>query len=372
MVEIRKVNPNDKAEIHRFIQFPYTLYRKDSYWVPPLAPELRNALEKNHPFFQHSFADFFLAIRDGSVVGQIAAMENTRANAFRDEKTAFFGFFEVIEDETVSKCLFDTVFEWAKTRGLNRVIGPRGLIGADSGGILVEGFDHRPALNVPYNLSYYDSFIMKSGLIKDTDHLSGYLPGNHVIPERIERIAKKIQQKRGYEIKSFSSKGEMRQWVPQVQQAHRKAFENTYTFYPPTDEEMESISNSIISVAHPSLIKLLLKNDEAIGFIFAYHDISPAIQKSKGRIWPFGWIQILLERRKNDWVNINGVGLLPEYQGLGGNAILYTAIDKSIKSFGFNHIDIVQVNETNFSSFHDMEAIGVQWYKRHRSYQRSL
>ena len=372
MIEIIKVNNADKKAIRIFLKFPFKLYQKNPYWVPPLVPDLRNALEKKHPFFQHSFADFFLAIKNRNVVGQIAAMENTRANAFRGEKTGFFGFFEVVEDEAVSKCLFDAVIEWAKTRGLNRVIGPRGLIGTDSGGILVEGFDHRPALNVPYNLPYYDSFIINSGFTKDTDHLSGYLPGDHVIPERIERISKKIQQKRGYLIKSFSTKDEMRQWVPKVQEAHRKAFENTHTFYPPTDDEMEAISNSIISVAHPSLIKLLLKDEEVIGFIFAYHDISPALQKSEGRIWPFGWIHILLERRKNEWANINGVGLLPEYQGLGGNAILYTAIDESIKSFGFNHIDIVQVNETNFSSFHDMEAIGVQWYKRHRSYQRSL
>lgn len=372
MIEIIQIDPREKKEIQHFIQFSFKLYQDNDLWVPPLIPDLKNALKKQHPFFQHSNADFFIAMRDGRVVGHIAAMENTRANDFRGEKTAFFGFFEVIEDETVSLKLFDVVFDWTKVRGLNKIIGPRGLIGADSGGILVEGFDHRSALNVPYNLPYYDSFIKKSGFSKDTDHLSGYLPGNHIIPERIQRISRKIQERRGFEIKSFSSKQEMRQWVPKVQQAHRKAFETTHSFYPPTDEEMESISNSIITVAHPSLIKLLLKEEEVIGFIFAYHDISPALQKSKGRIWPLGWVQILRERRKNDWANINGVGLLPEYQGLGGNTILYTAIDQSIKAFGFKHIDVVQVNETNFSSFHDMEAIGVQWYKRHRSYQRDL
>ena len=216
MIKIDKIDPQDKIGIKHFIKFPFKLYQNTTTWVPPLIPDLQNTLKKQHPFFQHSNADFFLATREGKVVGQIAAMENTRANDFRGEKTAFFGFFEVIEDEKVSRKLFDTVLDWAKARGLNKVIGPRGLIGADSGGILVEGFDHRPALNVPYNLPYYDSFIKKSGLSKDTDHLSGYLPGDHIIPERIQRISKKIQERRGFEIKSFSSKQEMRQWVPEV------------------------------------------------------------------------------------------------------------------------------------------------------------
>ena len=122
----------------------------------------------------------------------------------------------------------------------------------------------------------------------------------------------------------------------------------------------------------PNEALFLFSSVSLVGFIFAYHDISAGIQKAKGRIWPYGWYHILKERNRNDWVNINGVGMLPNFQGLGGNAILYTEIDKSVKSFGFKHIDIVQVNETNFSSYHDMEAIGVQWYKRHRSYKREL
>ncbi len=278
----------------------------------------------------------------------------------------------MVEDLNVAFNLFQIAFDWAKSNGLTQIIGPRGLIGSDSGGILVEGFEHRPALGVPYNLPYYDDFITAAGFIKDTDHLSGYLRGDHILPERIVKIADKIKKRRGYWIKRFQTKNEMRAWIPKVQAVHREAFEGTHTFYPPTDEEMNSIASTLISVADPALIKLIMKGETVIGFIFAYHDISPGIKKGKGRIWPFGWYHILKERNKNEWVNINGVGMLPAYQGLGGNAILYVEIDKSVKSFGFKHVDIVQVNETNFPSFHDMEAIGVQWYKRHRSYKRDL
>jgi hypothetical protein len=128
----------------------------------------------------------------------------------------------------------------------------------------------------------------------------------------------------------------------------------------------------IISVADPSLIKLVMKGDDVVGFIFSYHDVSAGLQKARGRLWPFGWFHILRDRKKTDWVNVNGVGLLPEYQGLGANTILYIEVAKSIQAFDFVHADIVQVNENNFASRSDMENMGVNWYKRHRNYKRDL
>jgi hypothetical protein len=369
---IHKVDPAYKQDIDKFVRFPFDLYKDKPQWVPPFISEMRDSIGHKHPFFEHSEADFFIAEEKNKVIGRIAVLENQRANQFRGTNTAFFGFFEVIEDLEVAEKLFKVTFDWARSRGLGRIIGPRGLIGSDSGGILVEGFEHRAALGVPYNLPYYDRFIQSNGFAKDTDHLSGYLPGDHQIPERIRQIAEKIKKRRGYWIKSFHTKDEMRAWVPKVQAVHRDAFAGTHTFYPPTDAEMKVIADTIISVADPSLIKLVMKDQEVIGFIFAYHDISAGLQKARGRLWPLGWYYILKERNRNDWVNINGVGLLPEYQGRGGNTLLYTELDKSVKAFGFKHIDVVQVNETNFTSFNDMEAIGVRWYKRHRSYWRDL
>jgi GNAT superfamily N-acetyltransferase len=371
-MQIYIIDPSNKRDIHKFVRFPFELYQYTSQWVPPFVNEMEQSVKKQHPFFQHSEADFFLAEHGGKVVGRIAVMNNRRANQFRGTQTAFFGFLEMVDDADVALGLFAAAFEWARQRGLDQIIGPRGLIGSDSSGILVEGFEQRAALSVPYNFPYYDAHIKAAGFSKDTDHLSGYLPGGHFVPERIKRIAGKVKERRGYWIKSFKSKDKMRAWVPQVQAVHREAFEGTHTFYPPTDEEMQSIAETLIAVADPSLIKLVMKGQDVIGFIFAYHDISAGLQKAKGRFWPFGWYHILKERKRAEWVNINGVGMLPQYQGMGGNAILYTELEKSIHAFGFKHMDIVQVNETNFESFNDMEAIGVQWYKRHRSYKRDL
>lgn len=371
-MNIQRIAPKNIRDIRKFIHFPFELYESIPQWVPSFVSDMEDSLKQKHPFFNHSEAEFFIAAEGRKVLGRIAVLNNKRANKFRGTKTAFFSFFDVVEDENVAFQLFQAAFDWARSYGLNKILGPRGLIGSDSGGILVDGFEHRPALGVPYNPPYYDKLIKKAGFTKDTDHLSGYLPGDHRLPDRIKQIAEKIKLRRGYWIKSFRTKDEMRAWVPKVQEVHREAFEGTHTFYPPTDEEMRSVANTLINVADPALIKLVMKEDRVIGFIFAYHDISAGIQKGKGRIWPLGWYHILKERNRNEWVNINGVGMLPKYQGLGGNAILYSEIDKSVKSFGFKHVDIVQVNEANFTSYHDMEAIGVQWYKRHRSYVRDL
>ena len=115
-----------------------------------------------------------------------------------------------------------------------------------------------------------------------------------------------------------------------------------------------------------------MKGDEIAGFLIAYHDVSAGLQKARGRLFPFGWFHILRDRQKTEWVNVNGLGLLPQYRGLGANAMLYTELRDTISSHGFKHIDVVQVNATNFNSRSDMETMGIEWYKRHRHYRMDV
>ncbi len=372
-MRVRPIDLLKGADVRGFVECPFRLYRQNRLWVPPLLAEAREALDPQvHPFYQHSEAGFFVVESEGQVIGRIAAIENRRANDYRKTRTAFFGFFESVDDSQVASLLFEAAFEWARQRGLERIIGPRGLIGTDGGGVLVEGFEHRPALGVPYNFPYYNHLICQAGFEKDTDHLSGYARGDHILPERLQRIAARVVERRGLWVKTFSSKAEMRQWIPRLIPVHRQAFANTHTFYPPSQEEMQIIANTLIGITHPRLIKLVMKADEVIGFIFAYPDISAGLQRAHGRLFPLGWLYLLQERKRTRWVNVNGVGLLPSYQGLGANTVLYAELSRSIREFGFEHVDIVQVNEANVASFSDMEAIGVTWYKRHRSYMRQL
>lgn len=371
-MRVRQIDTTNRQDVQKFVNFPFALYRNCPHWVPPLRQEMAAILNRRtHPFYAHSEADFFLAEADGAVVGRIAALENRRYNAYKQSQTAFFGYFEAIHEQEVAEALFTAVCEWAHRRGLTDIIGPRGVIGID-GSVLVEGFDQRPALTVPYNFPYYDALISQAGFSKLTDLLSGYLPANHRLPERMHIIAEKMKQRRGFWVKQFATKSEIRRWIPRVLAVHQAAFSQTRSFYPPTEQEVQRVIDSVLMIVDPRLVKLVMKGDEIAGFILAYHDISAGLQRANGRLWPIGWFHIWRERQRTPWLNVNGLGILPQYQGLGANAILYTELEKTMQTAAFQHIDVVQVDEANFSSRSDMETIGVQWYKRHRHYYRAL
>lgn len=372
-MHIRIIDTYHPNDVDKFIHLPFNLYKDNKQWVPPLISSAKKILNRDkHPFYTHSEADFFLAEDDGNIVGRLAVMENRNFNNYRKANAAFFGFFEVIEDFEVAQALFSAAFEWAKARGLDQIVGPRGMNPTEATGMLVEGFEYRPAMNIPYNFPYYDGYAKGVGFKKDTDHLSGYLSGDYELPERIMRIAERIKQRRGMWIKNFKDKDEIRQWVPRVFEVYSTAFSNSHTFFPPTEEEKTMIAETIIEITDPGLVKGVMKNEELIGFIISYYDLSAALQRCGGRLWPFGWYWLLTERRRTKWANINGTGLLPEYQGLGANVLLYTELAKTIKDYGFESADLVQVNEVNRASMADMEAVGVKWYKRHRAYIRDL
>ena len=272
----------------------------------------------------------------------------------------------------MSRALFDAVFTWARGRNLTGLKGPRALIGVDASGVLVEGFEHRPALTMPYNYPYYDRLIVDAGLVKETDHLSGYFSGDHEVPERFFQVADKVMARRGYWIKEFKDKEEMRAWIPRVREVYRRSFEGNHNFYPPTEAEMEAMADTIISVTRPGLIKLVMKGETMIGFAFSYPDLSAGQQKARGRIWPLGWLNLLREGKRTEWVNSNGIGVLPQYQGMGPSIVLYAEIAKTLKALGYQHADVAMVDERNFNSFSAMESMGVTWYKKHRSYWRAL
>jgi hypothetical protein len=255
---------------------------------------------------------------------------------------------------------------------LTTIKGPRAMIGVQASGVLVEGFQHRPAVGIPYNYDYYDRLVTDAGLVKDTDHLSGYFGNGHPVPERFYRLAERVMARRGYWIKDFESKDEMRAWIPRVRDVYRQSFEANHSFYPPTEAEMVAMANTIIGVTRPGLIKLVMSGDEMIGFLFAYPDITAGLQKARGRLWPFGWWHIKRAQKRTQWVDCNGVGVLPQYQGLGPAIVLYAEIDKTLRAFGYEHADVAMVDEKNYNSASAMEAMDVDWYKRHRSYWRTL
>lgn len=372
-MQVRQLDTERRGDVEQFIRFPFQLYQSCPQWVPPLLAQERAVLDRGqHPFYRHSTADFFVAEQDGQTLGRIAVLHNRNYNAYHQARAAFFGYFEVVNDPAVARALFAATFDWARDRGLGEIMGPKGLLGVDAGGVLVEGHTHRPAMGVPYNYPYYDALITACGFEKNYDHLSGLLSRGHQLPERFYRIADWVRKRHGFWVKTFHSKGEMRRWAHHIGPIYREAFSQWPAYYPPTDAEIATVADRLISTADPRMIKLVMKDDEVIGFLLAYHDLSAGLQKARGRLWPLGWYYLLRARRRTKWANLNGVGVLPQYQGLGANAILYTEIAKTLVEFDFDHAEVVQVGEDNFKSRSDQEAVGVTWYKRHRNYRRGL
>ncbi len=375
-MHVRKIDLNSRRDVKKFIMFPFELYKDCQQWVPPLILAEKFKLNPwKHPFYQHSTADFFILEDDnGKVIGRIGLLNNTRANHQLNLRAGMFTDFDVIEDEAAAKMLLDQAEAWAREHRFDQLYGPKGQINTDSGGLLVEGFEHRPALNVPYHYPYYKTFLENAGFRKKSDSLSGYI---HIpdadVPERVRQIAERIKERRGFWIMEFNTKDEMRAMVDRAQNVLNDSFRSGPGFVEMTDAEFQLAAADLISIADPRLIKVVMKDDEIIGYLFAYHDVSAGLQKAKGRLLPFGWWHILRAKQKTKWVNVNGVGILPEYQGLGANAILYATLADTLKNeFDFEHADTVYVGEDNYRSFSDNETMGVAWYKRHRIYTKDL
>jgi GNAT superfamily N-acetyltransferase len=372
-MRIRLLNIEKQHDTQLFIHFQSELYRGCSQWVPPLHSEMQLVMDRSrHPFYQHSEADFFIAESEGQVLGRIAVLYNHLFCEYHKQATAFFYYFESIHDPEVSAGLFNAALDWCRVRQVKSILGPKGFSRSSGLGLLIEGFEYSPAVGIPYNLSYYPALVEQIGFKKETDHLSGYLDKIQHFPENVYTIADKVQQRSKFWVKTFRNKAEMRRWIPAVEIVNQKAFQNNPGYYPSTPEEFQLLANGMIQIADPHLIKLIMHEDNVAGFIIAYANISNALRESHGRMWPWGWLWLARDMKRSKQVDLNGVGLLPEYQGLGGNALLYTELEKTLREFNFEQAEIIQVDERNFKSKSDMERLGVHWSKRHRTYRLDL
>jgi hypothetical protein len=376
MLTIEKIDTTDKKQVRRFIQIPFCLYGKCPQWVPPLFVDAELQLNRaKHPFYEHSAADFFIAEREGHDVGRVAALENRRYNDYHKTRQAQFYLFDCADDQEAADALFGEVFAWARGRGLARVVGPKGFAALDGYGVLVEGFEHRQVMTMMnYNFPYYARLLETIGFAKEVDFVSCYLGADFKMPERVHRIAERAAKRANLRVVRFKNKKEMVQWADRIGQAYNQAFVNNWEYYPLTDREIKFILDNILMIADPRLIKIIAHDDDVVGFLFAFPDISAALQRARGHLFPFGLFDLLLEMRRTKWIALNGAGILPEFQGMGGNALMYSEMDKTIRTpgFHFEHGDLTQVAETAVQMRQDLMNVGGKPYKNHRVYQRAV
>jgi hypothetical protein len=313
-------------------------------------------------------------MRDGRDVGRIGALENRHFNEYHHTHQAQFYLFDCEDDAEAAQALFDQVFDWARSRHLDHVVGPKGFGALDGYGLLIDGFQHRQMMTMmSYNYEYYPRLVEALGFEKEVDFVSCYLhPTTYHFPGRIFSIADRVQQRGTLQVKRFKDKQELVAWADRIGEAYNNAFVNNWEYFPLTKREVKFVVDNIMTVADPRLIKIITHGDRVVGFLFGFHDVSAGLQKANGRLLPFGLLNILMDMRRTKWIALNGAGILPEFQGRGGNALLYSEIEKTISDFGFEHADLTQVADTAVQMRSDLINLGGELYKTHRVYRRKL
>ncbi|HZU87246.1 MAG TPA: hypothetical protein VFF78_07170, partial [Anaerolineaceae bacterium] len=310
----------------------------------------------------------------GEVLGRLAVLENRRHNDYNHECTAFFYLFECHPDAQAASALFAAGMEWAHGRGLTRIYGPKGFTALDGMGLLVRGFEHRPAFGIAYNPDYYPKMLLDQGFEASPEVLSGYLNREVQFPEKVFEVARRVQERRGLKVINFRTRGELRRMLPGLKEMYNNSLSGTHGNVPLTDEEVQAMASQMLWFADPRLIKIIFNaEDQPVGFLFAYPDISAAMQRTRGRLFPFGWADILMELRRTTWTNINGAGIAEQYRGMGGTALLFAEMYKSFRDNPrFQHADIVQIGSDNERMLNELRGMGIDFYKAHQMFSKSL
>jgi hypothetical protein len=373
-MNIVQVDLESKKQVDDFLRLPFSIYRDIPQWVPPLQMDERRRLDpKRFPFYRHSQALFLLAYEGNHPIGRLAILDNRRSNEFNKTRTASFYLFECENRPAAASALFNCGFDWARSRGLDTMNGPQGFTPLDGLGLLVKGFENRPAFGLPYNPACYVDLIEAQGFTGQEEIVSGYLGSQTSFPPRIHELADRLVKRRGLHILRCNTRRDLRKLVPYLKELYNSSLSSGDVTTPLTEEEVDTLANQLIWLADPRLVKLVMKEEKAVGFLIAYPDVSAALQKTRGRLFPLGWLNLLLELRCTEWININGAGLLPEYRGSGGTAILYSEMFKSVtENPRYRHVEVVQIGVENQNMQRELENFGIDFYKTHRMYHKEL
>ena len=376
MITIEKVDVNSKKAVNEFVQFQYDLYKDVEQFCPPFVSDVKLMLNKSkHPFYEKSDGDFFVAKDDGKIVGRLGILVINPFNVYHKTKKDQFYLFECVNDQEVANKLFERAFEWCKEKGLDEVVGPKGLSAFDGYGILVDGYEHRQMMTMMnYNFDYYPKLLESIGFEKEVDFVSCYVKADEFkIPEKVKEVARRVKERGHFKVLTFKNKRQMmRDWADKIGKAYNDTFVNNWEYYPLSEGEVKLLVDNLMVVADPKLVKIITYNDQIVGFLLAFPDITKSLQRHNGRITPLGILDMMIDLKKTKWVAINGAGVLPEFHGRGGIALLYDEMEKTIGDFGFVHGEMTQVAETAVQMRKDLINLGGQPYKNHRVYHKKL
>ncbi len=370
----RKIDLDNARDVSAFIDLPFRIYKGDEKWVPPLRLDMKRLLNKQkNPFFTHSNAAFFIVVdQAGHPVSRLVCLNNSRYNTYNNESTAFFYLFESENIPEASGMIFAAAAEWAAGQGLQKITGPRGFTPLDGLGLMVEGFQHNQIFGIPYNPPYYATLLEQAGFAPTKQILSGTIDRSIKVNPKIDLVADRVKERIGLKAVSFQTKKQIRDFWPVVLDLYNKAIEGTTDNYPLDAREAREMTLWMSWIANPKLIKIIEKDSTPVGFLIVYPDISNAVKSTRGSLFPFGWFKILSNSYSTRSININGIGIIEEYRGLGGTAILFSEMAKTLYQSRYTVGELIQVDSTNQRMLLEMSNFGVVFHKKHQMYQKIL
>ena len=375
-VEIRKVS--SAAELKKFIRFNYEFYKNCPYSVPDLYDDMQSTFsrEKN-PAFEFCEAEYFLAYRNGEIVGRVAAIINKRANDTWQRRVVRFGWIDFIDDAEVSCALLEAVKAWGKERGMEEIEGPLGFTDLDAEGMLIEGFDQLSTMATIYNYPYYPQHMERLGLEKSADwvEMKIYIP--EAIPEKHLRISDLVQRKYGLRIRKVKSRKEIMEsgLGRRIFELVNEAYAPLFGFSRMSDQQIDNYVKMYVPVLDLRMVTLVENAEgELVAAGISMPSLSKALQKAKGRLWPFGWFHLLraLFWKRPEVLDLLLVAVRPDYQGKGANALLFTDLIPVYQKLGYKYAESNPELEENDKVQNQWQYFQVEQHKRRRCYKTSI
>ncbi|MFN8318726.1 MAG: hypothetical protein U0V54_04810 [Saprospiraceae bacterium] len=372
-VQIRKVVSN--ADKKAFIDFPHELYKNDPNYVPELYLAMADLIsEKKNPFFKHSSAELYLAEQNGKIVGRISGIINNNYNKFHNCNVGFFGFFDCIDNKEVAFALLDTASAYVKNGGKDTIIGPTNFSTNDTAGLLVEGFDSPPIVQMTYNFPYYKDLIEAYGFKKDMDMFAFWIPTQGVnekslqLTDRLkERLAGKGITFRNLVMKNFKTE------VNNVRDIYRSAWEKNWGFVPPTNEEFDFLAEGLKMILDERYAYIAEEHGKMVAFAVGLPNINEILIKLKrGRLLPFGIFKLLLGKKHTKAVRIVLLGVKEEYRRIGIEAVFYANFIRAAQTNGLSGGEASWVLESNQMMVQGAENLNGKKYKTYRIYTKPV
>ena len=375
-IEIKPVTT--RHELQQFVQFFYDLYRGNDYAVPYLYSEEMSTLrhDKNSSF-ECCESRYFMAFKDGKMVGRVAAIINHRANKRWDRSQVRFSWFDFVDDQEVSTALLQAVETWGRSKGMTEIAGPMGFIDTDREGMLIDGFDKLSTMYINYNYPYYPQHMERmKGYEKANDWVELLVKVPEVVPDKFAKITEMVRKRYGLRVHKFSRKELINDgWGKRIFDLLNETYKDLYGFSQLSDHQIDQLVNDYIKIADLNLVTGVMDGDKLVGFGITFPSFSRALQKTRdGRFLPFGWWHLLkiLKWHKTDTVDLLLIGVLPEYRSKGANALIFDDLIRQFQRYGFDWAETGPQMETNEGVLSQWQYLESTQHRRHRCYRKEL